>query len=95
MTAAALRRVWIVRYLLLWTTRAHTPRVDAQGPLGLAMAYTLRGYSLPLLQGDLRFLHAAGLLVRNRCVYWLADPRAAQAWALPQPETAREVANVD
>lgn len=91
MKTAALRRAWIVRYLLLWTMGTRTRRIDARDHLGIVMAYELQGYEPHLLAGDLATLHREGLLHRHKgnsrgLVYWLQDPAAAKEWVKQWPE---------
>lgn len=88
---AAARRAWIVRWLLLWTTRARSPRVTVHDALGLPTAYELHGFEGHLLGDDVRKLYELGVLNRQRVsgrglVYWLADPVAAKEWVKKWPE---------
>ena len=89
------RRAWIVRYLLLWTVGGRSPRVCIKDRGGLAWAYRLRDCSPATLGPDLAHLRADGLLsaqrIGRRTVYWLTDPKAAQAWEVTQPDTTAEV----
>ena len=84
------RHAWIVRWLLLWSTYCSTPRVCLKDNEPLEQAYELRGCNPAGLAPDLAHLRAEGLLAAKRTgrrtVYWLADVKAAKAWAAQQPE---------
>lgn len=90
MKPAAARRAWLIRWLLLWTTARHSPRVTIKDDPGLPLAYELAGHGLEHLAKDLAKLYGMGMLRRAKAgwvtVYWLRDPVAAKTWAKAQPE---------